>query len=627
MGLRNKISETDLRSLQFRKGTAFDRPNQGFSREPFIGKFVDIPAPDKDPSKVLGFIDSATDGLVRGGILTAIKRSALDVGRITQFLLTTRGLGFITKQIGLQLSNPRIPAGSAEFEVFGKKLEFSHNRTYNLGINTLAQTLVNFSGIHLDRAGVLPIWPESEKYERLVRNRDNFFNGKPMLGKLDPNKGIEGGSRLLTLHAHHIVGSLESEKTPEEEEKPGFLEKLGSKIKRITGKDDPILFEYNGGPNSTYGIGKTSIRRATKTIRGNNTILFDDKWPSENYQTFNLQGGVQNFIKILNDNGAGIAGGFDYQGDAKGGRKYYIESRIGTGHPGTRAPYNGSRIDIDPHIRRGQELTDNKYVYNVYDPEKVDKINMLDVFNTVGNLNTPGVRDLIRFRFEAVNTNNPQKSDVMVFRAFLDGYSDNFNASHNEFQYNGRGESFYTYSGFSRDINVQFKIAAQTRHEMMPLYRKLNYLASNTAPEYMDSGRMATPFMKVTVGALLDRVPGVISNVQITWKTDYPWEIAIDSPEGGQDAHMLVLPHILDVSVNFKPVHNFLPKKDIHSPFILPHPSNRILKKEQKWYEPNIAKNLDEANKLGIDRLIPNVENYMDVGSQDIKGGPGPYRS
>ena len=90
---------------------------------------------------------------------------------------------------------------------------------------------------------------------------------------------------------------------------------------------------------------------------------------------------------------------------------------------------------------------------------------------------------------------------------------------------------------------------------------------------------------------------------------------------------MLVLPHILDVSVNFKPVHNFLPKKDIHSPFILPHPSNRILKKEQKWYEPNIAKNLDEANKLGIDRLIPNVENYMDVGSQDIKGGPGPYRS
>ena len=42
-----------------------------------------------------------------------------------------------------------------------------------------------------------------------------------------------------------------------------------------------------------------------------------------------------------------------------------------------------------------------------------------------------------------------------------------------------------------------FKIAAQSRHEMMPLYRKLNFLVSNVAPEYKVT-RMRTPFIRLT---------------------------------------------------------------------------------------------------------------------------------
>ena len=174
----------------------------------------------------------------------------------------------------------------------------------------------------------------------------------------------------------------------------------------------------------------------------------------------------------------------------------------------------------------------------------------------------------------------------MFFRAFLDDYSDNFNANWNEFTYNGRGESLYSYGGFKRDINFSFKIAAQSRHEMMPIYRKLNFLCAQTAPDYGSGTRMRGPYVKLTIGSLVDRTPGFINSVGLSWQKDYPWEINIDGPEQGGDKEMQVLPHVLDVSVSFQPIHNFLPQKSVtESPFIFPHHDNRdgMVPPLQKW--------------------------------------------
>ena len=49
---------------------------------------------------------------------------------------------------------------------------------------------------------------------------------------------------------------------------------------------------------------------------------------------------------------------------------------------------------------------------------------------------------------------------------------------------------------------------------------------------------------------------------------------------------MLILPHVLEVGVKYKPIHNFLPQKGIHSAFILPNPDGRDAKffnALQKW--------------------------------------------
>ena len=103
---------------------------------------------------------------------------------------------------------------------------------------------------------------------------------------------------------------------------------------------------------------------------------------------------------------------------------------------------------------------------------------------------------------------------------------------------------------------------------MKPLYQKLNYLAAQTAPNYSPTmGRIRTPYMKLTVGDYFSRIPGVVNSVNIIWQKDYPWEISYDST--GKDIGMLQLPHVLDVTLTFTPIHSFTPSNSAtKSPYI-----------------------------------------------------------
>jgi len=195
------------------------------------------------------------------------------------------------------------------------------------------------------------------------------------------------------------------------------------------------------------------------------------------------------------------------------------------------------------------------------DYKGIDKLNFEPVTTTLDKGNQ---MDLIPFEFEIEGQKNSD-NNIIRFRAFLDSWGDDFNASHNETKFNGRGESFYTYNKFKRSINIGFRIAAQSVFEMKPIYQKLNYLAAQTAPGYsQNSGRIITPYMRITMGDYLTRVPGVLSNVGIQWQKDYPWEINNEN-----SPYLKKLPHVLDVSIQFLPIHDFVPNNDYKSsPFI-----------------------------------------------------------
>lgn len=219
----------------------------------------------------------------------------------------------------------------------------------------------------------------------------------------------------------------------------------------------------------------------------------------------------------------------------------------------------GKKIQIDP---------DKKYATT--DPDTVDKLNRLDIQNSAASLEDS--RDLISLNFQVIT---PETTRYLYFRAYLDNFSDNFNADWQGNKYLGRAESFYTYNGFDRNVSLGFKIAASTRQEMKPIYKKINYLASSTAPTYGEGTFMKGTIVKVTVGDYLYQVPAVVNSVQFSWETEYPWEISMSNPEGDIDNDMQVLPHVLDCSVDLSIIHNFIPQTG-NNPFITnPFGNNR----------------------------------------------------
>ena len=241
-------------------------------------------------------------------------------------------------------------------------------------------------------------------------------------------------------------------------------------------------------------------------------------------------------------------------------------------YPGTKDTLDLIVGDINPFKKKKQywEYTIEESI------SKVDKINYQTVYlakddkpvdeTTALNDQWSNLRDFVNFRFEVLQSDAFTSTQNIVFRALLDGFTDNYTATHNEYKYNGRGEMFYTYNKFNRAMNINFKIAAQSRHEMKPLYQKLNYLVAQTAPNYSSGGRIRTPYMRLTMGDYFKKVPGVLKTCNVSWNVNYPWEIKLDPKNADKD--MKVLPHVLDVSIAFQPIHDFTPNNGLSAEFI-----------------------------------------------------------
>ena len=167
----------------------------------------------------------------------------------------------------------------------------------------------------------------------------------------------------------------------------------------------------------------------------------------------------------------------------------------------------------------------------------------------------------------------------MYFRAFIDNFSDAYTANWNPVNYVGRGDTLYNYGNFGRTINMGFTIAAQSKPELIPMYNKLNYLASTLAPDYSDSGFMMGNIIQLTVGNYVRRQHGFISSLTYDVPQESPWEIAIKSDweEFGDrgDSTVKELPHVIKASITFTPIHNFLPQKAQGNPN---NPSQKFIK-------------------------------------------------
>jgi len=269
---------TSLRSLKYGK----DQLDGGSSQQPYITtplpQGFNDPFPNSSQLRVTSTgLTSLADSLIRGGAMSVLN-SADDAKRIGKFLIDPlRGPQFIVKQVGLQLSNPKIETG--------KNIGIENTRLYNLGINTLAQVPVNAFGIHLDRAGLLFNISDQNKYLNVVDQKNKNTPNKNRLVELYNDKiVVDSEDNLLNQKIEEKIQKFQNRVNKFAATKIGSLINRGNtldnliikqsdKIKKKLNPSYFLIDQYNGGPGSIYGLGKTTINR----------YVFSENPRTENY--------------------------------------------------------------------------------------------------------------------------------------------------------------------------------------------------------------------------------------------------------------------------------------------------------------------------------------------------------
>lgn len=185
--------------------------------------------------------------------------------------------------------------------------------------------------------------------------------------------------------------------------------------------------------------------------------------------------------------------------------------------------------------------------------------------------NLPGADDLVEFYFTGVVLagSDTRPAEAIVFRATFGNIEDRHNAEWTPIDYIGRADPLYVYKGYTRSIGFDFVVQIGSRDEMKATWRKLNHLASWTAPEYMSSGFMRAPIIRLNIGNLYRKMPGFLGSISYTFdNTETTWETAqlkydqtITGPDGRISAPgVLQLPKTIRVSCEFTPIGVYRPE-------------------------------------------------------------------
>jgi hypothetical protein len=260
-------------------------------------------------------------------------------------------------------------------------------------------------------------------------------------------------------------------------------------------------------------------------------------------------------------------------------REDNIEQRVNLGDPGSRKDdkdrsdytLGGTGSFASPGKNNIKNALDKITAQPIYlgSYKKTDTTSRdSDTLNNATSLN-----DLATFYIAAYKNDTSSNAFYIHFRAFINSFSDSYNPKWNSINYVGRGNTLYNYEGFTRDVKMSFTVAAQSKQELMPMYYKLNYLASTLAPDYTNAGFMRGTLYKMTMGAYLFETPGIITSLNYTIPEQSPWEINIGNSKTESDNSVKELPHIINVDLGFTPIQDFLPRRATEksgkgSPFI-----------------------------------------------------------
>ena len=493
--------KTDLKSLKY----GDDQPGGGYSGQPY----VQSPIPNAITTNV-------NDSLVRGGTLGAAQASYIDSKRIYRFLKDKpKGPLFIAKQIGLQLSNPKLEV-KKKIDLFGILTgdlsaipgiggTLQPTRLYNAGINTLAQVGANAFGAHFDRHGLTPVQDDNTKYLAIAQ-ANNGDNGK--------------NNRLVGYKKKFDLGDLKTNDSFKNSRLLSFISKF---LPISFAPTNQTIDNYIGGPGSTYGIGNTLIKRYDNTEDAARINEAEDK---------SIIGGQvhnpnNNNISILDRTKAFAKGGPSFQVldveklekilPTLPSVKTYKQIKAATETSITQSYYGGS--DASGSVITGSYKTKS---FVISDSAKTKLREEAEFTRTYAYED----ENIVPIKFTIIDAFGRTQPDLgsYTFSSYIKGFKDSFSPTWNEVNYVGRAESFYTYQKFKRSVSFNLDIPCYNVSQLKSKHKTLEQLALTTAGGY-NNNVLGGVFMRLKVGNYLNNQYAIMTDLSYDIPDDSSWDI------------------------------------------------------------------------------------------------------
>jgi hypothetical protein len=187
------------------------------------------------------------------------------------------------------------------------------------------------------------------------------------------------------------------------------------------------------------------------------------------------------------------------------------------------------------------------------------------------NVYEPYNDDLIAFYFyDMVNEKH------IPFRASVTGINDSFQADWANYKYIGRADKLYVYDGVTRQLSFSFKVIANSIKELLPMWKRINYLCGLTlpanytsAPSQQDGSEnqfMIPSFVLLTLGDMYKEQPIIINRVGLTIPEGASWETVSENSEQdwsylnniitwtGSKGKVAQFPREVEISVDLTPL-------------------------------------------------------------------------
>ena len=507
---------------------------------------------------------SFDDGFIRGGTISSTTRALVDTARIGSWLLSPKGQLWGIKQVGMQRlnkSNKIWTPANLLTAVGSQHLGLKPNRSGLLPFNTplkreggAGEKLEN---IYTIETAILT----SYQFNTILPTQTDLFGGFDSfygIGITTTTRYTNTFKNFAKVANHYKSGFLLDSGLTKQTINPvlyktdvntGYspvktapVSKLESKpfVSVPTDDDEKKLFGLAGKllhNENSIGVVPEVVQNKEKSNSEIDILKYETTvYGLSNQVSRRDAGGFSDFRKLLSSDNKHnkLTDNVNYETD-----NYITEKNFGT-TVGTPIANLNERDEWD--------LTK-------FDGGRHDNIN-------ASNIGDGEQEDFVNLWFKPFKTQFDTKS--VQFRGIVSGISETFSPNWEPIKYNGRADSAYKYSSFSRSLTFSFKVIATSKLEMIPIWKKLQFLSTMTMPsDYSSTGYSGT-LIKFRLGSLWNNELAFISSLGYTISDDVSWDIDLK-----EDKTFEQIPRAIDISITLQ----LLPNNGDNS---LPHLGSKV---------------------------------------------------